>query len=489
MSAAVGGPRQRPGAANRPTSPIVLSRLPLRLRLTLALVAAALLPLLILGLLVFLASQLAGTPVDETVGRLLVLALAAGIVIAVFLALALAADLTAPLRAIAAAVERVAGGDLTTPIAVNGDDEIAHLARSHNRLAADVERRNRQLEEILAALASLSPHDPPEWIVGRAVAQARTAFGLLDADVILGDPATVPPAETIPGEARPVRAVLQAGGEPVGILVGRLPATATWDPADQNLLALFAGLVAVALRNAQLFARVESQNARLRELDAAKDDFLRGVSHNLQTPLARIRAYAEQVAAERPDPRLTIVAEQAERLSRMVRQLVTVSRLDSGALRPRQEVVALAPRVRRTWEALAAGTVPFLLQDEAPGWLAVADPDGIDQVLWALLDNAVKYGAGSRVTVTIRAQEELNRLVVTVGDEGPGIPEADRGRLFGRFQRGSGVGSDAGSGLGLYVSRALCRAMGGDLVLEPSKPGTSGAVFAVYLPGERAGES
>ena len=69
----------------------------------------------------------------------------------------------------------------------------------------------------------------------------------------------------------------------------------------------------VGLRNAELFARVADQNERLRELDAAKDDFLRGVSHNLQTPLARIRAYADQLAAETPDRRLGIIAEQSDR--------------------------------------------------------------------------------------------------------------------------------------------------------------------------------
>ena len=83
-----------------------------------------------------------------------------------------------------------------------------------------------------------------------------------------------------------------------GVLVGHTPATMRWEPADQDLLELFAASVAVALRDAELLARVEEQNARLVALDAEKDDFLRGISHNLQTPLARIRAYADQLAGE-----------------------------------------------------------------------------------------------------------------------------------------------------------------------------------------------
>src|SRR4029079_838330 len=114
---------------------------------------------------------------------------------------------------------------------------------------------------------------------------------------------------------------------------------------------------------------VESQNAQLLELDAAKDDFLRGVSHNLQTPLTSIRATADQLARDRSDRRLGIIIEQTDRLSRMVRQLLTVTRLESGALRPRSEVVALAHPVSRAWEALAAEGVPFEIEDGSGGWL------------------------------------------------------------------------------------------------------------------------
>src|SRR5207248_10953430 len=124
------------------------------------------------------------------------------------------------------------------------------------------------------------------------------------------------------------------------------------------------------MRNAELFARVEAQNAQLVELDDAKDDFLRGVSHNLQTPLTSIQAYAEQLREERPDRRLSIIIEQSERLYRIVRQLLAVSRLEAGTLRSKSEVMALAPRIRRAWEALGAADAPFELRDEAAGWLA-----------------------------------------------------------------------------------------------------------------------
>jgi signal transduction histidine kinase len=459
-----------------------------RSRLTVALVAASVLPLAAFGILILVADLATSSGTTDTVGRLLLFAIAVAALLGILIAYLLAADVTAPLRAIAAAVNRVSAGDLSTPIHVSGEDELARLAESHNRLAADLERRNRELGRILAAIEATSPRDGVEWLIGRAGEDAKAAFGMIDAQVRLVDPATVPLEEGVPGDPRPVRAVLRAGGDELGVIVGHLPATRAWERADQDLLELFASEIAVAIRNAQLFERVEAQNARLLELDAAKDDFLRGVSHNLQTPLTSIRAYAEQLIDSRPDRRLGIIAEQADRLSRMVRQLLTVTRLESRALKPRTEVVALAPRVRRAWEALAAEGAEFQLQDRSSGWLAVADGDQLDQVLWALLDNAVKYGAGTPVTTEIDADRPASRLRLTVRDGGPGVSEADRGRLFQRFVRGERERADEGSGLGLYVSRELCRAMGGDLVLEPAAAGR-GAAFTVVLPGEAAEES
>jgi signal transduction histidine kinase len=293
----------------------------------------------------------------------------------------------------------------------------------------------------------------------------------------------VPIEEDIPGESRPVRAVLALPDERLGVLVGHLPATRHWDRADQDLVELYASEVAVAIRNLELFDQVEQQRRRLVDLDAAKDEFLRGISHNLQTPLTSIRAYADQLGSEREDPRLGIIVEQADRLTRIVRQLVSVSRLEAGTLRPATEVLALAPRVRRAWDALGAMHVPFELQDDAAGWLAIADPDQLDQVLWALLDNSARYTGGAAIRATVAPRPEERRLAVTIADDGPGVKLEDRDRIFERYERGAAGAGAEGTGLGLYVSRQLCRAMGGDLVLEAAgaKPG---AAFTVLLPGE-----
>jgi len=371
-------------------------------------------------------------------------------------------------------------------VEVAGEDELARLVESHNRLAGDLQRRNDELGRILLAIGETSPSDGLDRLLAQATRSAREAFAMIDARIVLGDPGMVPVEDDIPGEARPVRAVLALPDERVGVLVGHLPATRRWDAADQDLLELYASEVAVAVRNLELFDQVERQRRTLVDLDAAKDEFLRAVSHNLQTPLTSIRAYAEQLDAEQPDPRLSIIVEQAERLHRMIRQLVATSRVEAGTLRAATEVLAIAPRVRRAWDALGATTIPFDLVDEADGWLAIADPDQLDQVLWALLDNSVRYaGAPIRVTVAPRAADD--RLAVTIADDGPGVKPEDRDRIFERYERGTAGAGAEGTGLGLYVSRQLCRAMGGDLVLEPAGAeagGPSGASFTILLPGE-----
>jgi signal transduction histidine kinase len=462
-------------------------RLSFRSRLTLALLFASLVPLVGFAAVVLVFEVVLGGGVDTTFVQILLFALAILLAFAILAAFTLATELTAPLRSIAAAVGRVARGDLSDPIRVTGDDELARLADSHNQMAADLRRRNQELGRILASIDEVSPRDDVEALVRRTGAEARAAFDLIDATVVLGDPSIVEEEDVVPGVSRPLRAVLRAGGEDLGVLIGRLPATRRWERADQDLLELFASEMAAAIRNAQLFARIESQNRQLRELDAAKDDFLRGVSHNLQTPLTSIRAYAEQLADDRPDRRLGIIAEQSERLSRMVRQLLTVTRLESGILRPRSEVLSLGTRVRKAWEALGVDDVDFDFQDRAEGWLAIADPDQLDQVLWALLDNAVKYGRGTPIVASSGVDEATGRLRLTILDHGPGIAEADRDRLFSRFERGGEAAPDGGSGLGLYVSRELCRTMDGDLVLESAATGR-GAAFTIVLPGEPGDE-
>ncbi len=478
-----------PTPATRPPTIVVRQVTPERrvlsfqTRLTLTLVAAAVIPLGIFGILLIAA----GTVDAQIASRLLLFMLAIAVAVGVLGGAAVARDLVSPLREISTAVSRVSAGDLSQPIPVEGGDVLAQLAESHNRLASDTQRRNRQLGLILDAIESAEPRDGPVALAERAARDAETAFGFISAELRFVDPDTVEAEERIPGVSLPIRAELRAGDERMGLLLASLPATQTWERADQVLLDLYAIEISVAIRNAELFGQVQEKNLQLRRLSEVKDDFLRGVSHNLQTPLTSIKSNAEALSVTDKDPRLTVISDQTDRLTRMVQQLLLVSRLESQPPRPNADVLAVGPRVARAWEGLGVTDRTIDLHDGAADWLAVADGDQLDQVLWALLDNAVKYGEGL-VVVDIGVDADERRVWTTITDHGHGLDDSDRAWLFGRFERGvAGRTSGNGSGLGLYVSRALMRGMGGDLVLDPAAAGR-GASFRLTLPGEPAGE-
>ena len=417
--------------------------------------------------------------------------LLATLVVAVVLAIAfgpvLSRTLVSPLTRMTATLDRLQAGDLSARLPVTGDDEVSRLAASHNRLADALAARNRSLALVSHAVASLSPRDGVAALVATAEGAAAEAFGFTSVRVRLFGPDGRPPdstdadpAERVPGEAFEVTTPLAVGDDRVGVLVATQVPTREWGEADEDLLRIFGVQLAAAVRNAELFDAVEG----LAELKA---EFLRGVSHNLQTPLTSIRAFAAQLATETGDRRLGIIVEQSDRLSRLVAQLLTVSKLEAGTLRPEVDVFALAPLVQRVWESLGRGDHAFSLRDEAAGWLAAADRDWVEQVVWALLDNALKYGGEGAIEVTVALDPEAPALVTTVRDHGPGIAHEDHERVFERFTR-LPAGSGDGSGLGLSVARGLAEAMGGRLETVPPGDQDGGTVFALRLPAERIEE-
>ena len=279
----------------------------------------------------------------------------------------------------------------------------------------------------------------------------------------------------MPGEARPLRAELRVGSEALGVLSAALPATRTWERADQDLLELFASEVAVAIRNAQLFGQVEAQNSQLLELDAAKDDFLRGVSHNLQTPLTSIRAYAEQLDRRPARTAPGIISEQSERLSRMVRQLLTVTRLESGALHPRGEVVVARPPgpqgvggAGRRGRAVHASTTTRMA-----GWRS---PTPTSSTRSSGRSSTTPSSTASARRSRSRSSPSTERRPAAHDRVGPRA-----GRRRGETAAGCSAGSCAApsgpptraAASGCTSSRELCRAMDGDLVLEPHRAGTA----------------
>ncbi len=267
--------------------------------------------------------------------------------------------------------------------------------------------------------------------------------------------------------------------------------------AELQVLDLLGQHAAPVIEHALLVEQLRRQAAELNRMAAVQTDFLRGVTHDLQTPLTSIRALAEELKdlpAGSPSAAtdLEAIAHQADRLRRLVGQLLVASRLEANALAARHELFRPEPVVRRTWQALRVER-PFELMVTGPGALMVGDADRFEQVLWALLDNAVKYSPPQTpVHVELKTVESGDgaALELVVTDRGMGMTAAERRRAFDQFYRSSPARSAVpdGSGIGLYAARGLVQTMGGSIRAEAG-PGGPGTTIRVRLPAELTGTS
>lgn len=238
-------------------------------------------------------------------------------------------------------------------------------------------------------------------------------------------------------------------------------------------------------------SQVRALNRQLESLDRLKDDFMSSVTHELRTPLTSIRAFAELM---RDDPAmdaaqrqqfLGLVVAEAERLSRLVNQVLDMAKIESGHAQWQHEAIDLrdmiAHAVQTTGEAFRerGATVTVVQPEQVP--VLHADRDRLLQVLINLLSNAAKFvpqGAG-RVTVTLACDAMHARIEVQ--DNGPGIPPGQQQLVFEKFRQGGDAANrPPGTGLGLPISRQIVEHFGGRLWLR-SAPG-QGACFGIELP-------
>jgi signal transduction histidine kinase len=243
----------------------------------------------------------------------------------------------------------------------------------------------------------------------------------------------------------------------------------------------------------ELARSLESMRKRLADQDAALRSFIATASHELRTPLASLEGLLELVADDLEEEHLDLAdarqrtmraREQARRLTSLATDLLDLSRIDSGTpLRSEPiELTELARAVAAEMELRAAGREVAIAVHAAPEpiW-ARADPGALARILRILIDNALRFSpVGS--TVQISAERGEGRAILTVADEGPGVPADERELIFARFRRGSQTGGAGGFGLGLAIGRELAQRMGGSLSLRTSQPASGGATFALELP-------
>ncbi len=263
------------------------------------------------------------------------------------------------------------------------------------------------------------------------------------------------------------------------------------------MLQVFMG---IASGGALLLGAVEAERTRVQgalgEAVAIRDEFLSIAGHELRTPLAALalelgtlQRRLLQTAAAPPAPgavealaqRASRATRQVERLTQLVNRLLEVSQLRSGRPRPERQRLDLRALVnevvdRFTEQAQQAGCA--LTVEAGPAVNGAWDPLAIEQVTGNLLANAIKYGAGKPIRVSLHTEQD--RALLAVRDEGIGVPREEVDRIFDRFARAVPARHFGGLGLGLYIARQLVEAHGGTIAVT-SQPG-AGSTFVVNLP-------
>lgn len=322
------------------------------------------------------------------------------------------------------------------------------------------------------------------WVVHNSKAIGLSAGGLPPGE----QPASVGPADAIPDVvADGVYVPLLTGYGLEGVLYVRGVPGALAEDRHRRLVVAIANLAAASLGR-QRVAEITSRTAALSDADRLKTTLVSSVSHELKTPLSaavvRISGLLEgDMVAEDPvrvHSELATALDDLMRLDASIGDLIDMSRLESDAWRPRFEEHDLSDVLGTVLSRVPAELrerVRFELPEDLPP--VQVDFSQIARALLNVVENALTYSpAGSAVTVG--ARELAGDTLVWVSDLGPGVPDPEKARVFGRFFRGSAASGSAGTGLGLTIAAEIAHAHGGRLWVEDNVP--CGARFVMALP-------
>ena len=285
---------------------------------------------------------------------------------------------------------------------------------------------------------------------------------------------------------------LSTVGENIGVMGIATCSKRSFTSREVELLVAIGREVAIAVRNTRLYEEASSARA-LWELDALRTELLANVSHELRTPLAAIKGFASSLL--QPDVKfdepiwcsfLQTIDSEADRLNSLIEELLMMSRLEAQALDVKRESHNLAEAIDSVRGRLTNLTLRHHLQINIPAELPEVQVDEarIGEVFSNLVENAVKYSPEG-TTITIEAYPDGKEVIVSVSDEGVGIPPELQQKVFDRFYQVSSpaVGHKSGTGLGLCICRGIIEAHGGRIWLD-SEPG-KGTKFSFSIPANQ----
>jgi len=287
---------------------------------------------------------------------------------------------------------------------------------------------------------------------------------------------------------------LSTGPRPIGILKAVNAVKGQFDQDDLRFTSILGTRVASVIEGGIARQRERELMRQLREADRTKTEFVSMLAHELRGPMTTVMGFghtlrdqADALPEEKRQTILNIIVREVERLARMVNDLLDVSRMDSGSLSYELEPMAVDELIESILEVhtslRASHIVDIQLDNGLPK--VMADRDRISQVLINLLTNATRYSPeGTPIVLTARHPAGTNEVVVTVGDQGIGIPPRDQERIFEKFSMLPKPGwTKKGTGLGLFITKAIVEAHGGRIWVD-SDIG-SGSRFNFTLPTAR----
>jgi len=402
-----------------------------------------------------------------------------GLVVAVLLSFLLSKTITTPVERLTAQAARIAAGDFGQKAEIYSTDEIGILTQTFNEMAETLEKTLQEVGEERSKLDTLFRHMADGVVAfdagGRLMhvnpAAERMLGKSISADARYADvfPNIQLQREDLRGDGRFVEVDYAAGTRILKIFFAPLGT----EKQEQGIMAVLHDIT------------------EQRKLDESRREFVANVSHELRTPLTNVRGYTETLL-ENPDidretetKFLTIINGEADRMTRIVKDLLTLTRLDYDRMEIKMEPVDLVRIGSDAARAMAieAEGRQLTLRTELPESLPLVEGDGqrLQQVVINILSNAIKYNRPGG-SVTLLGGTEGGRAFLRVADTGIGVPKEDLPRVFERFYRVDKARSreSGGTGLGLAIARQIIENHGGSMTFE-SEYG-KGSVVTMYLP-------